>query len=607
MPLTRKQKNFIRENQGKLSVEAIAAQLTLNPATVSNYLQSQNFNSKNTLPATEVPVDGFMSFLKKNKNKILLLVAAVFVVYLNTLGNGFVSDDRDLPLEYQNQAYLQKIFSPQASYRIPEIFHYLDSLGGLAPWRYHLTNILLHAAATVLVYFFLSLRLTSPVAFAASFLFAVHPLHTDAVGWVVARSYLLFTIFILLSFIFYLRATDAEKGDLKKRREYYLSLLFYLFAFDCRWMEPLVFPVLLLLYDLCFRNIRKTWKRLCPYLLIDLAYPLLLLKVIQQRIVETSTSLSGNLEWGNIFVKIPVALSTYLKLFLIPLNLTFYHEDLSVGYWGLLVAWLVLAAYLGALIYFFFKNRTIFFFLALFLLSIAHTFTPLKITWAIAERYTYFGSLGLCAVSAYFFLHLAKNPKVRTVLLIIFVNLLCLYAVRTVIRNFDWQSEDTLWVATAKTSPTSAKAWNNMGDYYARHGDLQASLQAFLTAVKLNPTYADALHNAGNTLMMMQKDDEALSYFEKAREYNPNIYQTYVNIAVIKINRGEADAAEQNLLAALKLNPREPRIYNLLGVIAFQKNDPDKAHELFQKALAIDPTFTLARENLEKLEQLKAK
>jgi hypothetical protein len=200
----------------------------------------------------------------------------------------------------------------------------------LAPWRYHLTNLLLHAAATILVYFFLSYRLSPLTAFLASLLFAVHPLHTDAVTWVVSRSYLLFTIFILLSFILYLQTT-THSGALKNRRRYLLSLLFYVFAFESRWAEPVILPVLLLLYDFCFRHLKKTWKLIAPYVLLDLTYLLFLINAFQKRVAETSLTLSGSVDWNNPLPQIPIAVITYLKLFIWPLDLTFYHEDLTIG------------------------------------------------------------------------------------------------------------------------------------------------------------------------------------------------------------------------------------------------------------------------------------
>lgn len=602
MPLTRKQKNFIKDNRGKLSAEQLAAQLALNPASVVAFLQQQKFPSPENPASPETDPDhGFLRFFRQNRSKILLLVVAVFAVYLNTLGNGFVSDDRDLPLDYQKQTYWQKIFQPKTVYRIPIIFHYLDSLGGLAPWRYHLTNLLLHAAATLLVYFFLSYRLSALTAFLASLLFAVHPLHTDAVAWIVSRSYLLFTIFTLLSFILYLQST-TEGGALKNRRRYLLSLLFYVFAFESRWAEPVIFPVLLLFYDFCFRHLKRTWQLIAPYVLLDLTYLLFLINAFQKRVAETSLTLSGSVDWNNPLPQIPIAVITYLKLFIWPLDLTFYHEDLTVGPLSFLLYLVLFLVFLSLIVYLYFKNKTLFFFLALFLLSLLYTFTPLRIAWAIAERYTYFGSLGLAAVFASLFVPATKNTTVRTILLVIFTNLLLLYAARTVIRNFDWQNEDTLWVATVKTSPTSSKAWNNMGDYYARQGDLNASLNAFLRATQLNPTYADAWHNAGNTLMLLKRDEEALAYFQKAAQYNPGLYQSYLNVAVIKISQGKLKEAEDNLLLALKINPQEPRTYDLLGVVAFQKKDLAAAVSFFRQAISLDPGFTLAREHLQKVE-----
>jgi hypothetical protein len=91
-----------------------------------------------------------------------------------------------------------------------------------APFGFHLVNLLAHAAAAALVCL-LAGRLMSPAgALAAGLLFAVHPVHVEAVANVVGRAEILAGVFLLASALCYLRfgdtARDAEEGRLRRAR-----------------------------------------------------------------------------------------------------------------------------------------------------------------------------------------------------------------------------------------------------------------------------------------------------------------------------------------------------------------------------------------------------
>lgn len=541
-------------------------------------------------------------FAYRKRWAILFLILSVFISYFNTLGNGYVSDDRDLPRDYQRQDYLTRIFSPAVSYRVPLLTHYLDSLGGLAPWRSHLTNILLHAFAVLLVYYFLYQLLTARWAFFSSLLFAVHPIHTDAVSWIVARSYILFSIFILISLLLYVRSTQ---GKAIRKSFYFFSLLNYLLAFESRWAEPVFFPILLIIYNLSFRSLREKWKTTLPYFFIAGIYPLLMLKVIQNRVVETSTGPTGQLELNNPLLHVPVALFTYLKLFLAPLDLTFYHEDLGSGPLIYILSILTVITLIASLIYFYRKNKILFFFLSLFLLSLIHTFSPLKIAWAIAERYVYLGSIGLSVIFTYAFIYLTKNKRLKTTLFIIFINFLVLYSARTITRNLDWKNEDSLWLATIKTSPTSSKALNNIGDYYGRHGDPQKSFESFVKATQINPTYSDAWHNAGNVLLQNGKYEQSIPYFEKSVQFNPNLIEGYNNLAIAYSKLGNGEKAHELIEKSLATNPDAIKTYNALAQIEYESGDIEKSKEAILRGLRVDPKNATLKEILNLLQKQK--
>jgi hypothetical protein len=153
----------------------------------------------------------------KDRLLIGILLAAVALVYGNTLVNQFTMDD-GLYIVTNSQVIqpsLQGLFSPN---RISSVFRPVTfatmalnwELGGLEPFGYHLLNLFMHAGVVWLLYILLqSLLGASPrgeiVAFVAALLFAVHPIHTEAVTAVVGRAELLAAGFLLAAWILHLR------------------------------------------------------------------------------------------------------------------------------------------------------------------------------------------------------------------------------------------------------------------------------------------------------------------------------------------------------------------------------------------------------------------
>ncbi len=141
----------------------------------------------------------------------LAVCALALLVYSRSLWCGFVRDDKPQIVDnkqIQSWDYLPQILGSHLwSHSGPasNILFYrpvfslwmllMHSIGGLAPWFWHLSNILLHVAATFLV-FRLCQRLTGsdPGSAAAAAVFAVHPIHVDAVTWVSASCEVLFGI-----------------------------------------------------------------------------------------------------------------------------------------------------------------------------------------------------------------------------------------------------------------------------------------------------------------------------------------------------------------------------------------------------------------------------
>ena len=169
-------------------------------------------------------------WLQRHRLPLLLaaLMAIVFIAYSPVLNAEFVDmDDQKLILDKSTE------FSWKATYFLKYGFgtpyykpvSYLTWRAeyravGANAWLFHLNNLLLHLANTMLV--FLMIRRVAqqfdnvrehalPVAFFTALLFGLHPLHVESVAWVVERKYVLFTLFYLAGMLGYIRYLDTGK------------------------------------------------------------------------------------------------------------------------------------------------------------------------------------------------------------------------------------------------------------------------------------------------------------------------------------------------------------------------------------------------------------
>ena len=201
---------------------------------------------------------------------VAILIIIGFTVYGNSLGNSFVWDDELLVTANSSIRSLCHIPSFFFAGLAPEIggnfYRPLQSLSyavdfqcwGLNPFGYHLTNLLIHIANSVLV-FFLIFALTNrrPVSFISSLLFLIHPVQTEAVAYIAGRSDLLAAFFLLFSLFFslagkkYLR--PIQSVGLVKSVYLLLSILFFLLALLAK-EAAIILPFLVVLCGCVLRK-----------------------------------------------------------------------------------------------------------------------------------------------------------------------------------------------------------------------------------------------------------------------------------------------------------------------------------------------------------------
>src|SRR5260221_10424910 len=337
------------------------------------------------------------------------------------------------------------------------------ALGGLQPWSYHAINLLLHAGVTWLFYLLLLSALgispeTKMVALAAALLFAVHPIHTEAVTSVVGRAELLAAGFLLGAWLLHLKDREIAAS---------VCLVLALLSKE----SAVVFLPLALIGDFA----RGQWKPTLRYLRIagvTLLYLGVLWKVQGGHFGPPNISVLDNPLASipaapRIFNALHVAWK-YVVLQVYPATLSCdysYNEipvyDLRYGLRGTLPSAIAALAALGAWIWAVRKRQSGLvlaggIYLAGFATT-ANIFIP--VGTIMGERLAYFPSAGFCLLVA-----LAWNwlqERQRKLAVGVLAALVAVLGLRTVIRNRDWKDNLTLYTAAVSAVPGSAKMHQN--------------------------------------------------------------------------------------------------------------------------------------------------
>ncbi len=602
MNLTKSQKKFIKKNLRKLSSEEIAQKLNLTKEELLEYLKSvlpkkkyekiiasQNPSPDCLEPISESPTKNLKKWLTKNSLPLVFLALLVIIVYFNSLGNEFLSDDIAGIVQDKNMGnfffYLFHWTINSARY-----FFYclVFKLFGLNPTFFRLINIFFHLGNVWLIYALLSLLGTYQLAFIVASLFAVHPLLSEAVVWVSGGAYAQYTFFVLLSFLFYLLA----RKDGWKPKWYWLSVLSFIPAVFTT-EKAVVLSLLLFTFELSANKLKDNWKKLIPYFILTGIIALMVFSggQLNQRISALQSSYYQEKGFYNPLTQIPTAIANYLWLMVWPDKLTLYHSEMVFSNWQYALMMLVTLVYFGLTIYTFIKKqyRQYFFWLSFLFIGLSPMITPLKVAWIVAERYVYLGSLGIFVMIGLGLQKITRLLKNKIYFYLIWGAILIALSVRTIVRNVDWKNQDNLWLAAARTSPSSPQNHNNLGDLYSRHGNFEKAVQEFSAAIALLPNYGDAYHNLANTYLQMGKVDLAVENYQKALTFNPGLWQSHQNLAAIYAQQGRLDLTLEHLRQAVNLNPQNPNLLLNLGVIYYDSGKKEEAIKIWEEVLKMDP------------------
>lgn len=599
MSLSHFDKEIIKRESKNLSFEELSARINKPKEEVSFYLQKKWKKEKyDKYISKDKPVNkpneeedtklSLWNFVKANLYIYLLFAALIFFTYFNALNNEFVSDDKYVFLYDSAFKSFDTVIKNPTSF-VRYLISFLSySIGGMSPIYYRIPFIISHILATSFAFTIITKLINKRVALISACIFAVHPILAESITWISGGGYSLYSMLFLGSLLFYMQSENSNKS-------YITSIIFYILMLSSIVTGSVTF-LILVLYEYIFKDLRKNYRRLVPYFIVSFLWGLFALGLSQQRASGLQNQYYQERGIDNPLFQIPMAITNYIQLMIWPDGLTLYHSEIVIPISEYIVRLICFIAMCFGVYYLHKKNKKYTFWPLLFVIALSPTLLPFRLSWLIAERYVYLGSLGIFTLFGIFFSYLTdKYENVRKYALLLLGTIVILYGARTIIRNEDWKNEDNLWVATGKTSPSSPNTHNNLGDVYSRHGKYDLALAEFRRAIEIKPNYADAYHNLANVYVKLGDRKSALENYLIAIKYNPNIWQSHTNVSMIYMDEKNYELAEKYLENAAKINPSKDIIL-FLGQIYLIREKKAEASKMFTTILQSDPNNQVAKE-----------
>lgn len=555
---------------------------------------------------------------------LLLGPLLAILLHLPTLGHEFVFDDQVIVGEnplLQDLGSIPRLLvtpywslppHPRSLYRpLTMISFAIDRAlaGGLRPAWLHLVNILLHAVATLLLTF-LALEIL-PSAWAAALsgvLFAVHPVHVEAVAGLVGRAEILAACGAILAVLCHLGA--LKTGDRSRRGR--LAVLSWLAAGLGMLAKESAATTLLLCAaaDLAFARGRGTGRvRLYTGQVVTL-----LLYLAARGAVLGGLGLGAPIA----FVDNPAAsagplagrltalatLPRYARLLLWPSRLSadYSFDQIPVSHHlldpAVLGGGLLLLVTVGggfALL----RRAPAAGFSLLFVALGASLTTNLVvfIGTLMAERLMYLPSAGLCLLAGCV-VAASSRPAPRRFALVVGVGLCGAGALRSWTRLPDWKDDFALYRSAALVSPRSARIRFNLGNAHLhRHEDAKA-VENYRLALSIYPGFDDARVNLGMALLQEGQPQEALDLLRAAAERIPGSADLAINLGLAYQALGDRPRAEVEFRRALALDRHSGRAWNNLASIDLARGNPEAAIGDLNEAVRCAPGFAMFRINL---------
>lgn len=538
-----------------------------------------------------------------------LFIALALAAFGRSLTQGYAPFDDDLLITHNlairgpTPDHLKTVFStfdPELYIPLTFVSYQINYLiGGLHPFIYHLTNILLHAGNAICVAWLLYLLTKQKwLSIFAGLIFVVHPLHTEAVVWLASRKDLLSTVFYLLSFGMYLRYR-GQGAVCRTTTCYWVSILFFILALLSKVMA-VTLPAILILTDILIEQRRWGRKMIIdkiPYIILSGIFLGIALFGKERIVAEHS--------FMNVALIASKSVVFYIQKILLPVHLGMfypYRGEISLLVPAFLMPAAVTALLLGGVVAAWKKFPWFVYGALFFLITVAPTFLNSQKSGEIyfaSDRYPYLPSIGILFIVVYALSYVIPSRNSRSEfrneghrmppwarvtggVLITILTLLSYQQTKI------WDSPNALFSNTLRLYPQSVAARISLASLEKDRGKYDQAIKLLRDGI----AYGDDVllrRTLGTVYAKMGRVDDAADQFRQSLELNPRNPEPLLALGVLDEYSGDLAAAKKKYRQAVEMDPSYVSARNHLGSILLEEGNMNEAEVQFRAALDWNP------------------
>lgn len=578
---------------------------------------------------------GVQGLLEQRPFQLLLLLVVTALAYAHALDAPFYLDDypsirenpaiRDIGDWQAIFAFAQQRFLGYLTFAINYAWHGYD-VGG-----YHLVNLLIHCATAVSVYYLVCQILVTPVLLnkvdsvvvkclplLAALLFALHPLQTQAVTYIVQRLASMAALFYLLSLLSYLGGRLSS--DKTSRLTLFALTFVFAIAAIATKQNAVTLPAAILLFEILLFGL---WGMRLVRVIAAIVVPSLLVLVFLyfSSGSEFFASLSAATQETQLVTRAQYlaiqmgVIWIYIGKFLFPYPLHLEY-DIQPTSFAAAEVWVLAAGHVLLIGLAIWQRRKypllalgiLFYYLTL---SVESSIIPIR-DFAFEHR-TYLPNFGLCLIVATLMLRflprLLTSRQAVTVVAVLLMTLL----LTTWMRNNVWRDPEAFARHEIAVSPGVLRPWALLGETLLRQNRDQEAVQAYLDGLdafdtslnRNNNTVIAYYQNLAQALNRVGRYEDALNVLN---EYDWRTLGPREQSAALAV-RGNIHAAQmqvvqaqQDFEEALELNPNNANAMLSLGKVMYMQAQLDDSKEILNRFLNAAPSHPFRHEAVEILQ-----
>jgi protein O-mannosyl-transferase len=540
--------------------------------------------------------------------------AIALIVFAQALNGGFIFDDYHLPFADPNAARMPAAFWVGGARPVLMATYWANFLiAGTHPLLYHLTNVVLHAACGVLVFFIYTRVLgiagfekrdARGMALFGACLFLVHPLQTEPVNYIAGRSEIVSGFLYFAAWLVFLRHFEKETSLLLALKICILAGLAVMAK-----ESAISLPAILLLTDFYFSKepmAKQLAHRFNLYGLF-LAGGLVAVALILRSLTgETAAGFATGIRPFDYALTQCRAILTYVRLFMLPVGqngdwqMPFYHS-VADGAAGAFAAGL--AGLLALTVWLYSRARLISYGLAVFLLMLAPTSSFVPIKDALAERRMYLPVTGLILALAGVVYKIRWTHGWRRACAI---GVLLVCAGLSWQRSAAWASDFNLWSDSIRKNPDNARAHFGLGTAMMISRDCAGAAREFSAARAAGKHTLEEVSDSEVTWNLAmayecdKKPTDALAQYRAFAAAQPTA-AVYDRIGFLEAKGGDTSAALGAFEKAMQLDASDANAYAYRGMVFLAGENYAAAQADLKRAMEIDPENQVAAEGMAKL------